>query len=110
MFENLNKKSSTIKEGIVLEELPFKPLKEMVGQNLRVDGFFFTNGKYGKQVVVIANGVKINMPARAVETFENIASDEGMLNAVLEGHLMLTDIKLVETKNGKTTGYTFKDC
>lgn len=77
---------------------------------LKVDGFFFTQGKYGKQVVIVANNCKINMPARAVEKFEQIMSDSVMLQAVLDGRLALTDIKEVSTKNGTTTTYTFKDC
>lgn len=110
MFESLNNKANTIKEGIELEKLPFKPLKEFIGKTLKVDGYFFTTGKYGKQVVVVAEGSKINMPARAVESFEAIGKDETMLSAMLQGHLSLTDIKEVTTKNGTTTAYTFKDC
>lgn len=110
MFESLNNKANTIKEGIELEKLPFTPLKDYIGKTVKVDGYFFTTGKYGKQVVVVGNGAKINMPARAVEAFEAIGKDETMLKALLEGHLELTDIKEVTTKNGTTTAYTFKDC
>ena len=110
MFEKLNTYARTIKEGIELDKLPFKPLKDFRNMELKVDGFFFTQGKYGKQVVIVANNCKINMPARAVEKFEQIMSDSVLLQAVLDGRLALTDSKEVSTKNGTTTTYTFKDC
>lgn len=110
MFSELNKQVTTIKEGIKLEDLEFAPLKNFVGKEIAVDGFFFTEGKYGTQVVVVGNSYKINMPARAVETFQKIKDDEVMLKAVLEGHLKLTDIKSIATKNGNTTGYRLTDC
>lgn len=110
MFEKLNNHKRTVKENIELEKLPFKPLKEFKGLELIVDGFFFTQGKYGDQVVVVANNSKINMPARAVESFKTIAEDPEMLNAVLNGHLKLTNIQEISTRNGSTTTFTFKDC
>lgn len=110
MFEKLNGSASTVKEGIVLENLEFKPLKDFINKTIRVNGFFFTQGRYGKQVVVVGENCKINMPARAVEQFELIANNTEMVDAVLNGHLLLTDIKSIKTKNGTTTSYTFKDC
>ena len=57
-FESLNKSGKrTIKEGIDTEKMSFVPLKDYIGKELKLDGFFFTDkGKYGKQVVVIADG------------------------------------------------------
>ena len=74
-----------------------------------MDGFFFNDSKFGKQVVVVGEGYLINMPSRAVESFEKIAENEDMLKAVLKGHLGLVDIHMIETKNGTTVAYTFKD-
>lgn len=110
MFEKLNNYAKTLKDDVKLDEMEFKPLKDFRGQSLKVDGFFFTNGKYGKQVVVVANNCKINMPGRAVETFELIANDSQLLQGVLDGKMMITDIREIATKNGTTTSYTFKDC
>ena len=109
MFNEMNNYKQTVKEGIKLENLPYKPLKDFVDYTLFVDGFFFTNGKYGRQVVVVANGAKINMPARAVETFETIMNDDEKLQAVLGGKLCIVDIRIVETKNGTTTSFKLKD-
>ena len=111
MFDKLNNKRVTVREGIDTDSMEFRPIKDFVGQDIHVDGFFFTTGgHYGKQVVVVGNGCLINMPKRAVETFEQVASNEAMLNALLGGHMLITDIKPITTKNGDSTGYTFKDC
>lgn len=108
MFEELNTYAQTIRDGINLETMEFKPLKDFRGMTLRVDGFFFTDGKFGRQVVVVANGYKINMPKRAVEKFEAIQDNPEKLKGVLDGHLALADIKEKDTTNGTTTIYTFK--
>ena len=108
MFKELNAKK-TIREGIELEHLPFVKLKELAGHSLKVDGFFFTDGKYGRQVVVVGGGMKVNMPNRAVDLFETIKGDANLLKGVLEGHLALTNIREVETKNGSTVLFELAD-
>ena len=109
MFEKLNKRS-TVCENINTENMKFVPLKDFCGQTIKSDGFFFTNGKYGKQVVVVGAGYLINMPGRATEQFQQIASNEEMLNAVLEHHLSITNIKMINPRNGQTVAYTLADC
>lgn len=104
-FNVLNDSIQTVREGIDLKELPFKPLKDFREQTLKVDGFFFTKGKFGKQVVIVANNAKINMPARAVEKFEVIAQTPEALKCMFDGHLIITDIHEVETRNGVTTSF-----
>ena len=109
MFNELNKFRDTVREGIDTSNMEFKSLKELCGHEIDVDGFFFNDSKFGKQVVVVGEGYLINMPSRAVESFEKIAENEDMLKAVLKGHLGLVDIHMIETKNGTTVAYTFKD-
>lgn len=104
-FNNLNKRS-TVREGIDTREMEFKPLKDFCGGKIKCDGFFFTDGKYGKQVVLVGNGFLINMPNRAVKQFEEIAANAEAVDAVLTGHLVIKDIKMIDTRNGKTTAYT----
>lgn len=109
MFSNLNKRR-TIKDGIETEKMDFRKLSDFCGNEFIVNGFFFTQGKYGKQVVVVAsNGYLINMPARAVEQFEQINGNDVMLDAMLAGKLAIGNIKDINTKNGKTTAYDFID-
>ena len=111
MFESYNVQRQTVREGVDTDSMEFKPISEFVGQEIKVDGFFFTTkGKYGKQVVVVGNGSLINMPKRAVEVFEKIADNDTQLQAVLNGHLKLIDIKPISTKNGPSTVYKFADC
>lgn len=109
MFESLNKKR-TIREGINTEEMEFKPISEFIGKVVKVDGFFFTEGNYGTQVVVVGNGCKINVPKRYADEFKKIEDDYKMLKAVLEGHLALTNITEIETKQGDTVVFDFADC
>ena len=49
------------------------------------------------------------MPKRAVEQFKQISADDEAVKAVLDGKLILTDIKMAETKNGTTTIYKLKN-
>ena len=109
MFDSLNKFRKTVMHGVETSEMEFKPLKDFCGKVVNVNGFFFTDGKFGKQVVVVGNGYLINMPQRAVESFEEIESDEDMLNAVLDGKLAIRDIHMIDTKNGVTVAYKFAD-
>lgn len=110
LFSNLNS-NSTIKEGISLDGMEFKPIKDFIGDEVLVDGFYFNSkSKYGEQVVVVGNGCLINMPSWAVKDFKSIRDNEEQLNAVLTGHLKLTDIKQTSTKNGTTTSYSYTEC
>lgn len=112
MFNELNKQfTNTVKDGIDTDSMEFKPLKDFVGKTVKVDGFFFTSGQYGEQVVVVGNGAKINMPKRATDIFKKIREDENMLKAVLEGHMELINITPVKANNGsETTAYELHDC
>ena len=110
MFNELNANVRTIKDGIDTKALPYAKLRDFIGKEVLVDGFFFTNGKFGEQVAVVGNGYVINMPSRAVEQFKAIRNDKEMLNAVLTGHLKLTGISTKATKLGVAVIYTLTDC
>lgn len=111
MFNELNNQVRTIKEGVNLENMEFKKLREFIGSEIKVDGFYITSGGlYGDSCVVIGNGYKINMPKRAVKQFKDIKENQEMLNAVLQGHLKLVDIKTVSTPKGIAVVYNLADC
>ena len=110
MFKELNNYTETVREGIDTSDMEFKPLKDFCGKTIKVDGFFFTEGNFGKQVVVVGSGFLINMPARAVETFEEIQNNESLLKGVMDGHLCIRNIKMIDTKNGTTAAYKLDDC
>lgn len=92
-------------EGLNSKDFPFKNIKDFVGETVPVKGFYFTKGKYGEQVVVIGNGVCINMPQRAVLEFQTIFQDEVNKKYLLAGKIKLTNIKPLDTNSGKTTAY-----
>lgn len=106
LFDRFNRKS-TVKEGMDLQSMEFKNIRDFEGQTIHVDGFFFTRGKYGEQVVVVGNGYKINMPGKAVEDFKNIQEDERLLNAVLDGQMTITNINVRTTPRGIRVSYKY---
>lgn len=108
-FGTLNTESKkTVRDGINSQEWEFKKLKEFVGQEIPVNGFFFTDGgKYGKSVVVVADGVKVNLPKRYVERFEEIRDNKEALDALLGGHLKLVNIREINAEQGKTAAFDF---
>lgn len=109
LFEKFNRGTNgVVKEGTKLEEMQFKKLKEFKGKELNVEGYFFTNGDYGKQVCIIADGYKINMPLRCVEIFEEINMDAESKKAIADGRMMIVNIDEVKTKRGTTTTFEFK--
>ena len=111
-FGKYNKVSKrTIKEAIDLDKLGegFKDLKDYIGKEIVVDGFYFTDkGKYGKQVVLVADNSRINIPKRYVEQFEAIRDNKEALDDLIAGHVALTDIEEIDSKNGKTVAFAFK--
>lgn len=109
MFAELNTINRVIADGINTDNMEFKGLKEFCGKEVKVDGFFFTDGKWGKQVVVIGAGYLINMPKRATEQFDTIMANAEMREAVKNGKLKLTDLRMLDTKEGTTVAYTLTD-
>lgn len=108
LFEQLNQSGArTIMQGVDLGALPFKSIKEFIGQDIRVQGFFFTEGRFGKQVVVVGNGAKINLPARYVKTFELVQDNPELLQGVLDGKMVLKNVRASNTRNGSTTAFDF---
>ena len=110
IFEKLNKCKRIVRIGINTDNLEYCKFSNFIGQTIRVDGCRIPDKRnQGKQVVVVGNGWLINMPKRATEQFEAILKNEEMLNAVLDGHLALTDIRPIKTNTGDTTSYTFTE-
>lgn len=107
-FEDLNTSKKTIRDGINLDEMNFISWKEYIGKDLKVDGFFFTNGKYGEQVVIVADGKKVNIPKRFTETFKKIRDNDEALQQVIAGKLVLANIREIDSQNGKTGTFDYK--
>lgn len=108
MFNEKNRTgNSVVPANVKLEDMEFVGLKDFIGKEIHVQGYFFSEGKFGTQVSIIAEGKKINMPKRCVEEFASFTEEEK--KAVLAGKLILTDIKEANTKNGTTTVFKFAD-
>lgn len=109
-FANLNKKS-TVKPGIDFSGMEYEPLKNFVGQTLKVDGFIFSDkGKYGRSVAVIANGHLINFPNWSVSAFEKVAANDDMLSDMFDGKMLVKNIAMKDTGKGNpTTVFEFAD-
>lgn len=108
-FDKFNGSTTVRPEVGDIQDLPFLPLRDYIGGEIAVDGFFFTNGKYGKQVVVVGNGAKINMPSYAVKHFEALAADDEAVKRMLDGEMGIKDIEPLTTKNGETVGFKICD-
>ncbi len=91
------------------DAFPFMHIRDYEGAVIKVYGFFFTNGKHGEQVVVVGNGAKINMPGYATKIFHRIEEDSEAVDRILKGEMVLKDIGPLETKRGKTVGFTIAD-
>ena len=110
-FNKYNKGTKILRAGVDNTDFDFVKLSSFEGEDVPVDGFFFTEGynEGEKQVVIVGSGVNINMPGRATEIFEELAADPEAVEAVLNGELYLTDIHLIPAKDKKKKDtYSFK--
>ena len=106
MFGELNKKN-TVKEGIDTSKMEFKKLREFIGSNVNPVGFFITDGKFGEQVVVVAEDCLINMPSYAVDTFKNLTDEQ--IEAIKDGKMIITDIAVKEIHGKECTVFRYAD-
>ena len=107
MFNDLNKRRTM--PNVITDGMEFHKLSEFIGKVVKVDGFFFTNGNFGKQTVVLSNDVLINMPSWATKYFEEIENNDSMLTELLKGKCLLTNISVKSTPKGNTTIFEFTD-
>ena len=108
-FESMNHAKKTIKDGIDLDKMgDFVSWKEFIGQDIPVDGFFFTKTKYGEQVVIIGHDKKINIPKRFVDDFKKIRDNDEALDQVISGKLVLANVREIDSANGKTGTFDYK--
>ena len=108
-FFNQFNNDIVIRDGVDLDALDFHKLEEYEGGIIYVDGFFFTKGKYGEQVVVVGNDAKINMPGYAVRKFKRIDENEEAKERVIRGELVITNIEPLTTSNGDTYAFKLED-
>ena len=107
-FSTMNKTTKrTVREGINTDNMKFESWSKFVGKDLHVDGFFFTTSKYGEQVVIVAEGTCINIPKRFVDDFKAIRDNDEALACMMDGHMVLKNVRAIDSKNGKTGTFDF---
>lgn len=107
MFNEKNLSKSTVNKSINTKELEFIPLKQFVGRSIRIWGYFFTDGKFGKQVIAVMADALVNLPKRYVEQFEKFTDEE--IEAIKNGGLVLDNVRIIETNNGTTVTFDYAD-
>lgn len=107
MFREKFEHKVTVNPLINTQEMEFTALEDYVGKKIRVYGFFFNESKFGKQVVVVSTKALINMPKRCVADFESLTEEE--IKAVMDGGMVLTNIKPFTSKQGKTIVFDYDD-
>ena len=104
-FSKRNKKNGVRPADLNTDSFEYSHIRECAGEDVAVKGFFFTKGKKGRQVVVITDDCFLNMPGWAVEEFEDLQEDPDAVEAILNGELVLTNIREATTKDGYNTVY-----
>ena len=114
-FESMNHNKKTMKDGLNLDQMgDFVSWKNYIGQDISVEGFFFTKTKYGEQVVIVGHSTqipenkKINIPKRFADPFKQIRDNDEALERVIAGKLILANIRELDSENGKTGTFDFK--
>ena len=114
-FESMNHNKKTMKDGLNLDQMgDFVSWKNYIGQDICVDGFFFTKTKYGDQVVIVGHSAqipdikKINIPKRFVEPFKQIRDNDEALEQVIAGKLVLANVRELDSENGHTGTFDYK--
>lgn len=107
MFREKFRHEVTVNPAINTEGMDFTPLDDYIGKKVRIYGFFFTDTKFGKQVVAVTTKALVNMPKRCVADFESLNENE--VNAVMNGDMVLTNLKPFVSKQGKTVVFDYDD-
>lgn len=114
-FESMNHNKKTMKDGLNLDQMgDFVSWKNYIGQDISVEGFFFTKGKYGDQVVIVGHSTqnpenkKINIPKRFTEDFKQIRDNDEALAQLIAGKLVLVNVREFDSENGKTGTFDYK--
>lgn len=97
--------SKVIMDGIDTKDWKFDNIKNFCGKTVPVKGFFFTQGDYGEQVVIVSDNILINMPVRAVKEFQDIKANAEYVAALKAGKMYFDNIHEEEFKKGKGTAY-----
>lgn len=107
-----NKGSSTVAEGINIDDLKFVKAAEITGDYTKhpivIKGFLRYKTKKGPAVLVVSDdGRGIYLPQRYCETFDNLTEEE--IADIIAGNNAISKIEEWSTPNGDTVKITFVD-
>ena len=98
----------TLPKNINLKDLVYTKARDLVGDvndPMVILGFFFKNGKYGKEITLVVdrNGEQlgINIPNWYIKIFEDLTDDE--VKEILDGKQAVESVEAFETSGGNTS-------
>lgn len=98
----------TLPKNIKLEDLTYTKARDLVNdvaEPMPLVGFFFKNGKYGKEVTIVVNRsgelLGVNIPNWYIKTFEDLTDEE--VQEILDGKQALASVEAFETQGGNTS-------
>ena len=86
-FTKFNK-TNRIEWGVDSSKLPFRKIASVYNDGVRlvkIRGFYFQNGKFGKQANAITDSYIMNLPRYATETIEQILDDPEAVESIKNG-------------------------
>ena len=110
LANKVNRKGGTVADGIDTKNLKYMKAKDICfedGDPIRLRGFFFQNGKFGKSITLVTDKIGINVPERYVKMFEEYTPEE--VEQIKQGHLGISKIYMIDTDNGQTPMLEFVD-
>jgi hypothetical protein len=98
----------TLPETINLKDLTYTKARDLVGDvfdPMPLKGFFFKNGKYGKEMTIVVDrdgeALGVNIPSWYIKTFEDLTDEE--VQEILDGKQALESVEAFETQGGNTS-------
>lgn len=98
----------TLPETIDLNSITYTKARDLEGDQFEpmvLQGFFFKNGKYGKEITLVVDSegelLGVNIPNWYIKTFEDLSDEE--VKEILEGKQALASVEAFETQGGNTS-------
>ena len=98
----------TLPKDIDLNELTYTKARDLVNdipEAFPLVGYFFKNGKYGKEITLVVNRsgelLGVNIPNWYIKTFEDLTDEE--VQEILDGKQALASVEAFETQEGNTS-------